>query len=414
MADIDLSSIKTIDDLDVEGKRVLVRVDLNVPIENGDVADDTRIKRVLPTIAKLKQGGAKVILMSHLGRPKGERSPETSLRPVAKRVEELLNGGPVLFLDDCVGPDVENALKSLGDGDVAMLENLRYHEGEKANDVGFAKQLAALGDIYVDDAFSSAHRAHASVEAIAHLMPAYAGKLMMAEISALSIALADPKRPVMAIVGGAKVSTKIDVLKNLATCMDVLVVGGGMANTLLNAQGVNVGNSLYEPDFVETVTEVLASAKKAGCEIFLPVDEVVADELAPGTEWKVCGVNDIPSDMMVLDQGPQSIERLKERLGEMQTLLWNGPLGAFEVAPFGKGTLALAEESGRLSKEGKLVSIAGGGDTVRALNMVGATPDFTYVSTAGGAFLEWLAGRQLPAVLALASNQESPARAAVG
>ena len=413
MADIDLSSIKTIDDLDVEGKRVLVRVDLNVPIENGDVADDTRIKRVLPTIAKLKQGGAKVILLSHLGRPTGERSPETSLRPVAKRVEELLNGGPVLFLDDCVGPEAENGLKSLGNGDVAMLENLRYHEGEKANDMGFAKQLAALGDIYVDDAFSSAHRAHASVEAIAHLMPAYAGKLMMAEISALSIALADPKRPVMAIVGGAKVSTKIDVLKNLATCMDVLVVGGGMANTLLNAQGVNVGNSLYEPDFVETVKEVLASAKKAGCEIFLPVDEVVANELAPGTEWKVCGVNDIPSDMMVLDQGPKSIERLKEKLGEMQTLLWNGPLGAFEVAPFGKGTLALAEESGRLSKEGKLVSIAGGGDTVRALNMVGATPDFTYVSTAGGAFLEWLAGRQLPAVMALAS-QASPARAAVG
>jgi phosphoglycerate kinase len=413
MADIDLSSIKTIDDLDVEGKRVLVRVDINVPIENGDVADDTRIKRVLPTIAKLKQGGAKVILLSHLGRPTGERSPETSLRPVAKRVEELLNGGPVLFLDDCVGPEVENGLKSLGNGDVAMLENLRYHEGEKANDMGFAKQLAALGDIYVDDAFSSAHRAHASVEAIAHLMPAYAGKLMMAEISALSIALADPKRPVMAIVGGAKVSTKIDVLKNLATCMDVLVVGGGMANTLLNAQGVNVGNSLYEPDFVETVKEVLASAKKAGCEIVLPVDEVVANELAPGTEWKVCGVNDIPSDMMVLDQGPKSIERLKEKLGEMQTLLWNGPLGAFEVAPFGKGTLALAEESGRLSKEGKLVSIAGGGDTVRALNMVGATPDFTYVSTAGGAFLEWLAGRQLPAVMALAS-QASPARAAVG
>ena len=413
MADIDLSSIKTIDDLGVEGKRVLVRVDLNVPIENGDVADDTRIKRVLPTIAKLKQGGAKVILMSHLGRPKGERSPETSLRPVAKRVEELLNGGPVLFLDDCVGPDVENALKSLGNGDVAMLENLRYHEGEKANDEGFAKQLAALGDIYVDDAFSSAHRAHASVEAIAHLMPAYAGKLMMAEISALSIALADPKRPVMAIVGGAKVSTKIDVLKNLATCMDVLVVGGGMANTLLNAQGVNVGNSLYEPDFVETVTEVLASAKKAGCEIFLPVDEVVADALAPGTGWKVCGVNEIPSHMMVLDQGPESIERLKTRLGEMKTLLWNGPLGAFEVAPFGKGTLALAEEAGRLSKEDKLISIAGGGDTVRALNMVGATPDFTYVSTAGGAFLEWLAGRQLPAVLALA-NQTSSARAAVG
>ncbi len=412
MADLDLSNVRTIDDLDVEGKRVLVRADLNVPIENGEVADDTRIKRVLPTLAKLKQGGAKVILMSHLGRPKGERSPETSLRPVAKRVEELLNGGPVLFLDDCVGPDVENGLKALGPGDVAVLENLRYHKGEESNDIGFAKQLAKLGDIYVDDAFSSAHRAHASVEAIAHLMPAYAGKLMMAEINALTKALADPKRPVMAIVGGAKVSTKIDVLKNLATCMDVLVVGGGMANTLLNAQGVNVGNSLYEPDFVETVKEVLASAKRAGCEIFLPVDEVVANELAPGTEWKVCDVNDIPSNMMVLDQGPKSIERLKKRLGEMSTLLWNGPLGAFEVAPFGKGTLALAEESGRLSKEGKLISIAGGGDTVRALNMVGATPDFTYVSTAGGAFLEWLAGRQLPAVIALATSQTAPARKA--
>ena len=412
MSEVDLSTIKTIDDLDVKGKRVLVRADLNVPIENGEVADDTRIKRVLPTISKFKQGGAKVILMSHLGRPKGERSPETSLRPVAKRVEELLNGGPVLFFDDCVGADVENGLKTLGEGDVAVLENLRYHKGETTNDIAFAKQLAALGDIYVDDAFSSAHRAHASVEAIAHLMPAYAGKLMMAEINALRSALADPKRPVMAVVGGAKVSTKIDVLKNLATCMDVLVVGGGMANTLLNAQGVNVGNSLYEPDFVETVKEVLASAKRAGCEILLPVDEVVANELAPGTEWAVCDVNAIPTHMMVLDQGPKSLERLKERLAEMSTLLWNGPLGAFEVAPFGKGTLALAEESGRLSKEGKLVSIAGGGDTVRALNMVGATPDFTYVSTAGGAFLEWLAGRQLPAVIAL-SSAEAPNQTAV-
>lgn len=413
MSDIDLSTIKTIDDLDVEGKRVLVRVDLNVPIENGDVADDTRIRRALPTISKLKQGGAKVILMSHLGRPKGVRSAETSLRPVAKRVEELLNGGPVLFLDDCVGPDVENGLKALGEGDVAVLENLRYHKGETTNDIEFAKKLAALGDIYVDDAFSSAHRAHASVEAIAHLMPAYAGKLMMAEINALTKALADPKRPVMAIVGGAKVSTKIDVLKNLATCVDVLVVGGGMANTLLNAQGVNVGNSLYEPDFVDTVKEVLASADRTGCEILLPVDEVVAKELAPGTDWDVCDVDAIPSDAMVLDQGPKSVERLKTRLEEMSTLLWNGPLGAFEVAPFGKGTLALAEESGRLSKEGKLISIAGGGDTVRALNMVGATPDFTYVSTAGGAFLEWLAGRQLPAVIALSTSQEAPTQSAV-
>ena len=295
----------------------------------------------------------------------------------------------------------------------AVLENLRYHEGETSNDIAFAKKLAKLGDIYVDDAFSSAHRAHASVEAIAHLLPAYAGKLMMAEINALTKALAEPKRPVMAIVGGAKVSTKIDVLKNLATCMDVLVVGGGMANTLLNAQGVNVGNSLYEPDFVDTVKEVLASAKKAGCEIFLPVDEVIAKDLAPGVDWDVCDVNAIPDDMMVLDQGPKSIERLKNRLGEMSTLLWNGPLGAFEVAPFGKGTLALAEEAGRLSQEGKLITIAGGGDTVRALNMVGATPTFTYVSTAGGAFLEWLAGRQLPAVVALSTSQTAPAESAV-
>ena len=407
MKTIDFSSIKTLDGLDVKGKRVLVRADLNVPVENGEVADATRINRVLPTINALRENGAKVIVLSHLGRPKGERSSETSLRPVAAKLQELI-GAPVRFFDDCIGPEVEEGLKSLNDGDVAMLENLRYHKGETANDMEFAKELASLGDIYVDDAFSSAHRAHASVEAIAHLMPSYAGLLMMAEIDAVGRAIEDPARLVMAIVGGAKVSTKIDVLSNLATCMDVVVVGGGMANTFLHAQGVNVGNSLYEPDFVDTVKEVAAKAKESGCEIMLPIDEVVAKEFAPGTEWKVCDVNAIPSDMMVLDQGPKSIERLKVRLREMKTLLWNGPLGAFEIEPFGEGTLALARQAGQLSREGKLISVAGGGDTIRALNMAGVTQDFTYVSTAGGAFLEWLAGRQLPAVAALASRRVAP------
>jgi phosphoglycerate kinase len=406
MKTIDFSSIKTLDGLDVKGKRVLVRADLNVPVENGQVADATRISRVLPTINKLRKGGAKVIMLSHLGRPKGERSPETSLKPVAAKLEELL-GAKVLFLDDCVGPVVEAGLTQLRDGDVALLENLRYHKGETANDIGFAKQLAALGDIYVDDAFSSAHRAHASVEAIAHLMPSYAGLLMMAEIDAVGRAIEDPKRPVMAIVGGAKVSTKIDVLANLATCMDVVVVGGGMANTFLHAQGVNVGNSLCEPDFVDTVKDVAAKAKASGCEIVLPVDEVIAKELAPGVETRICDVNAIPSDMMVLDQGPKSIERLKEKLREMKTLLWNGPLGAFEIEPFGEGTLALAREAGKLSREGKLISVAGGGDPHPAVNMAGVAQDFTYVSTAGGAFLEWLAGRQLPAVAALASRRKT-------
>jgi phosphoglycerate kinase len=413
MGDIDLSSIRTIDGLDVKGKRVLVRADLNVPIENGEVADATRISRVLPTINALRECGAKVIVMSHLGRPKGERSPETSLKPVATKLQELLGGAPVLFLDDCVGPDVEAGLKSLGEGDVALLENLRYHEGETANDVKFAKQLAALGDIYVDDAFSSAHRAHASVEAIAHLMPAYAGLLMMAEINALGSALEDPKRPVMAIVGGAKVSTKIDVLTNLVTRMDVVVVGGGMANTFLYAQGTNVGNSLCEPDLKDTAKDIMEKAKASGCELMLPVDEVIAKDLAPGVETRVCDVNAIPSDMMVLDQGPRSIARLKVKLGEMATLLWNGPLGAFEIAPFGEGTIELAREAGRLSKEGKLITVAGGGDTVRALNMAGVTQDFTYVSTAGGAFLEWLAGRPLPAVVALAKSQTAATHSAV-
>jgi len=403
MGGVDLSRIKTIDGLDVKGKRVLMRADLNVPVENGHVADATRIERVLPTIEALRSGGAKLVIMSHFGRPKGERSPETSLKPVAAKLQEML-GTRVSFLDDCVGPDVEAGVNALKDGDVALLENLRYHKGETANDAGFAKQLAALGDIYVDDAFSCAHRAHASVEAITHLLPSYAGKSMMAEIEALASALHNPKRPVMAIVGGAKVSTKIDVLTNLVQRMNVVVVGGGMANTFLYAQGVDIGNSLCEPDLKDIALDIIDKAKVSGCEIMLPVDQVVAKELAPGAETVVCDTGTVPAGMMILDVGPKSIARLKEKLGEMATLLWNGPLGAFEITPFGEGTFALAREAGRLSKDGKLITIAGGGDTVRALNTTGAAPDFTYISTAGGAFLEWLAGEQLPGVVALAGG----------
>ena len=407
MADIDLASIKTIDGLDVAGKRVLVRADLNVPVEDGAVADATRIERVLPTIEALRKAGAKVVLMSHFGRPKGERSLETSLKPVATKLAELL-GADVTFLDDCIGPDVEAGIASLKDGDVVLLENLRYHAGETKNDIGFAKQLAALGDIYVDDAFSCAHRAHASVEAIARLMPAYAGMAMMAEINALSAALEDPKRPVMAVVGGAKVSTKIEVLTNLAQRMDMIVVGGGMANTFLFADGIDVGKSLCEPDFVDTVKEITEKAKASGCEIVLPVDVVVAKSLAEDVDTSVCGVDEIPADALALDQGPKSVELLIEKLEGAHTILWNGPLGAFEIAPFGAATFALATEAGARTKAGKLISVAGGGDTVRALNMAGAADNFTYISTAGGAFLEWLAGEQLPGVAVLADGATPP------
>lgn len=330
---------------------------------------------------------------------------------MAAKLKDLL-GTDVLFLDDCVGPDVEAAVAALKDGDVALLENLRYHAGETKNDIGFAKQLAALGDLYVDDAFSCAHRAHASVEAIARLMPAYAGMAMMAEINALSAALEDPKRPVMAVVGGAKVSTKIEVLTNLAQRMDMIVVGGGMANTFLFADGIDVGKSLCEPDFVATVKDITEKAKASGCEIVLPVDVVVATSLAEGVETSVCGVGDVPADTMALDQGPKSVALLKEKLAGAKTILWNGPLGAFEIAPFGEATFALAKEAARRSKDGTLISVAGGGDTVRALNEAGAADDFTYISTAGGAFLEWLAGKTLPGIAVLAGNP-APTRSAV-
>jgi phosphoglycerate kinase len=406
---LDLSCVRSIDGVDVHGKRVLVRVDFNVPIEGGAVADPTRITRVLPTIAKLAREGAKVIVLSHLGRPKGVISPETSLRPVAQKMKELMPGTTVRFVGDCIGEEARKGLSTLNPGDVAVLENLRFYPGEEKNDPGFAKRLAEHGDLYVDDAFSSAHRAHASIEAIADFLPAYAGHLMMAEITALGEALENPKRPVMAIVGGAKVSTKIEVLTNLVTRMDVLVVGGGMANTFLLAQGAEIGASFCEPDFVATAKDIMARAKASSCEIVLPSDVVVAKALKEGVDWQVCPVGKVPTDGMILDFGPKSVADLKRRLASVRTVLWNGPLGAFETAPFGEATFALAREVARLTKEGKLVSVAGGGDTVRALNEAHVAEDFSYVSTAGGAFLEWLGGHELPAVLALA---RSGARAA--
>ena len=401
---LDLSRIRSIDGVDVRGKRVLVRVDFNVPIEGGAVADPTRITRVLPTIARLAREGAKVIVLSHLGRPKGTTSADTSLRPVALKMQELMPGTNVRFVGDCIGEEARRGVAELRAGDVAVLQNLRFYPGEEKNDPAFAKRLAEHGDIYVDDAFSTAHRAHASVEAIAGLLPSYAGLLLMAEITALGQALENPERPVMAIVGGAKVSTKIEVLTNLVARMDVLLVGGGMANTFLLAKGIEIGASFSEPDFVATAKDIMARAAQAGCEMVLPTDAVVAKELKEGVAWRVCPVSDVPEDAMILDFGPESTADLKRRLGSVRTALWNGPLGAFETAPFGEATFALAREVARLTKAGKLVSVAGGGDTVRALNEAHVADNFTYVSTAGGAFLEWLGGRELPGVLALARS----------
>ena len=401
----DFSRIRTVDGLDVKGKRVLVRVDFNVPMQDGEVTDTTRITRVLPTVKQLANGGAKVIVLSHLGRPKGQRSPDTSLAPVAAKVAELMGGTKVHFIKDCVGDEARRGVDALKPGEVAVLENLRYHAGEEKNDVGFAKQLAEIGDLYVDDAFSSSHRAHASVEGITHLLPAYAGLLMMAEIRALDRALEHPARPVMAIAGGAKVSTKIQVLTNLTARMDQLVLAGGMASTFLYAQGVEIGQSLCQPDAVPVVKEIMARAKQNNCEIVLPHDFVVAKELKAGTEWQVYDAGNIPQDQMILDMGPKSVADLKRRFGEMKTLVWNGPVGAFEFEPFGNGTFELMREAARLVRDGKLVAIAGGGDTVAALNVAGVGEDFTYVSTAGGAFLEWLEGKTLPAVAALAENR---------
>ena len=401
MSTIDLDRMKPAAKADVRGKRVLVRADLNVPVKDGTVTDATRIERFLPTVEDLSRRGAKVIVLSHFGRPDGARVAKMSLKPIAEAMAAMVKK-PVGFADDCIGAAAAAAVGRMRDGDIVVLENTRFHAGEEANDRAFTTALAAQGDIYVNDAFSCAHRAHASTEGLAHVLPAYAGAQMVAEITALRTALEKPERPVMAIVGGSKVSTKIPVLSNLAKKVQHLVIGGGMANTFLLADGVKIGKSLAEPDFLATVAEIKAAAKSAGCTIHLPSDAVVAMKLEAGVPTRVSALDAIAADEMILDIGPKSVAAVTAALATCRTLLWNGPVGAFEIAPFGEGTFAIARAAAKLTKAGALVSVAGGGDTVAALNTAKAADDLTYVSTAGGAFLEWLEGRELPGVAALA------------
>ncbi len=398
-----MAGFRTLDDLDPAGRRVLVRVDFNVPMNDGRVTDATRIERALPTIRTLAERGAKVILLSHFGRPKGERRPELSLAPVAAALEAAL-GAPVAFAADCIGAPAEAAVADLPEGGVLLLENLRFHAGEEANDETFAAALAALGDLYVDDAFSAAHRAHASVEALARRLPAAAGRLMQAELEHLAEALEDPKRPLAALVGGAKISTKLQLLGNLVERADLLIIGGGMANTFLAAAGVDVGRSLCEHDMADTAREIMAKAQAQACDIVLPTDALVATALEPGTASETVSVKAVTAGQMILDVGPATAEHLARRLEDCRSLVWNGPLGCFEVPPFDQGTNAVARAAARLTGEGRLLSVAGGGDTVAALVHAGVLEDFTYVSTAGGAFLEWLEGRTLPGVAALEAN----------
>ena len=398
-----MPNFRTLDDLDLRGKRVLLRADLNVPMENGRVSDMTRIERTVPTIRELAGKGARVIVLSHFGRPKGGPDPKLSLRPVAEALQRAL-GAPVAFGEDCVGEAAEKTVAALKDGEVALLENLRFHPEEEKNDPAFARRLAVLGDLYVNDAFSAAHRAHASTEGLAHLLPAAAGRLMQEELEALGRALEHPERPVAALIGGAKISTKLDLLGNLLRKVDALVIGGGMANTFLFAQGVEIGKSLCERDMADTARQILESAKASGCELLLPLDAVVAPEFKAGAPAETVAVDAVPQDRVILDVGPRTVEELKRRLASWRTLVWNGPLGAFEIEPFDRGTTAVAQAAAEATQAGRLVTVAGGGDTVAALAKAGVEDRFTYVSTAGGAFLEWLEGRELPGVAALAAK----------
>ena len=392
---------KTLDDMDLRGKRVLVRVDINVPVENGRVTDDTRIQRIVPTVHDILDKGGKPILLAHFGRPKGKRVQDLSLLVVKPALEAALARKVVLAetLEAAeTGTDEINA------ADVVLLENIRFYPGETDNDPAFAQRLAGLGDVYCNDAFSAAHRAHASTEALARLLPACAGRLMQAELSALEAALAKPERPVGAVVGGAKVSTKIELLENLVNRLDLLVIGGGMANTFLAAMGAKLGKSLSEPDFFETAKDIMKQADKAGCRVLLPVDGLVAREFAAGADHEVIQLGPdtvLADDQMVLDAGPNTVELVKDAFAGLKTLIWNGPMGAFEIAPFDTGTVAAARAAAQLTRDGALISVAGGGDTVAALNQAGAADDFTYISTAGGAFLEWMEGKTLPGVAAL-------------
>lgn len=393
---------RTLDDLgdDLSGQRALVRVDLNVPMDGAAVTDTTRLEAAVPTIASLADRGAKVLLLAHFGRPKGGASAEFSLKQVVHALSEVL-GRPVGFLQDCIGDDMAAMTRKLGNGTVTVLENTRFHPGEEANDPGFVAEMAKLGDFYVNDAFSAAHRAHASTEGLAHVLPAYAGRSMEAELKALDAALGAPQRPVAAVVGGAKVSSKLDVLTNLVGKVDHLIIGGGMANTFLAAKGIAVGKSLCEHDLAETARGILARAEASGCTIHLPWDVVVAKEFKAHAGNRVANVNDVAADEMILDLGPHAVEALGDVLKTCATLVWNGPLGAFELEPFDRATVALADTAAALTDGGGLVSVAGGGDTVAALNHAGVADRFTFVSTAGGAFLEWMEGKPLPGVEAL-------------
>ena len=395
-----MSAFSTLDDLNPAGKRVLLRADLNVPMSGGKVTDRTRLERLVPTICELADKGARVLVTSHFGRPKGKRVPKMSLAPVAQALGEVL-GREVGFAPDCVGDAAMEASAAMTDGQILVLENARYHAGEEANDPQFVESLAALADVFVNDAFSAAHRAHASTEGVARVLPAYAGRLMQAELEALDHALGAPERPVMAVVGGANIASKLDLLGNLIARVDHLAIGGGMANTFLHAMGVDVGKSLCEHDMAETALEILRRADGGGCEIILPSDVVIAPEFKQGAPSRVVPVDAVPDDQMILDIGPATIRGLSEKLNHVRTLVWNGPLGAFEVPPFDSGTVAVARAAADATQAGNLLSVAGGGDTVAALNHAGVADRFSYVSTAGGAFLEWLEGKDLPGVAVL-------------
>jgi phosphoglycerate kinase len=394
-------TFRTLDGLDVRGKRVLLRADLNLPVRDGKITDLTRIERLAPTIRELADKGARVVVCSHFERPGGKRVPELSLAPMAQALAGVMGGHPVVFAEDCIGPQAAYVVEALEPGHIAVLENTRFHPGEETNDPGFAAALAELADLFVNDAFSAAHRAHASTAGVARQVPAYAGRLMQAELEALDAALCNPKRPVAAIVGGSKISTKLELLGNLVKRVDVLVIAGAMANTFLAARGVSVGKSLQEADMHETARQIEATAQQANCAIVLPEDVVVATEFRAGAESRVVPVTEIPADAMALDLGPATVRGLTARLADLRTVVWNGPLGAFEISPFDAATVALARAVAAATASGQLLSVAGGGDTVAALHQAGVVGAFSYVSTAGGAFLEWMEGKTLPGVAAL-------------
>ncbi|MDX9688874.1 MAG: phosphoglycerate kinase [Alphaproteobacteria bacterium] len=395
-----MPEFQTIDDFRLTGKVVLLRADLNVPMKDGLVSDSTRLERLLPTLRALQKAGAKIVLLSHFGRPKGKPNPEMSLRPVAKALGDIL-GEPVNFAEDCIGDKPKAAIGKLENGQILVLENTRFYAEEEANNPAFAQKLAELGEVYINDAFSAAHRAHASTEAIARLLPSAAGRLMQEELNALNKALEKPEKPLAALIGGSKISTKLDLLNNLIAKVDILILGGGMANTFLAAKGINVGMSLYEADMLDTAREIMTKAEALGCHILLPKDAVVAGELGPNVETQTVAANAIPSDKKIFDLGPASIKEVKECLDMCKTAIWNGPLGVFEVPPFDHATNEIAICVADLTKRGKMLSVAGGGDTVAALANAGTTEGLSYISTAGGAFLEWMEGKELPGVVAL-------------